>query len=59
EVVGAAAQTQKSPRSAGRESAINEGSTAAASQIIDIIDELVLVAGAGNRRFLPELKCAV
>ncbi|RBP86950.1 DNA invertase Pin-like site-specific DNA recombinase [Rhodobacter sp. 140A] len=47
EVVGAAAQTQKAPRSAGRESAVNERSTAADLQTIDITEELVLVAGAG------------
>ena len=59
EVVEAAAQMQKAPRKAGRGGSINGQSGDTDRQSIDNIDELVLVAGASNRRNLPELRCAV
>ncbi|WJS85314.1 recombinase family protein [Paracoccus sp. TOH] len=52
EVIGAAAQMQKAPREAGLANSINAQSAAADSQAIDIIGETVLVAGAGNQRYL-------
>lgn len=47
EVVGAS-QMQKAPRGAGRGGAINGQSGRMDSQAIDSIEELALVAGAGN-----------
>ena len=50
-----AIQTQKAPRGAGRGGAINARSAGADNQITDIIEELVLVAGAGSNLYLlPE-----
>lgn len=37
----------------------SDASAEADFQVIDIVDELVVVAGASNRRNLPELQCAV
>ena len=59
EVVGAAAQTQKAPRKAGRLASNSSHSADADMQAIDISSELVLVAGASYRRNLPKLRCAV
>ena len=47
EIVEAAAQMQKAPRKAGREAVISSQSAKADSHHVDIIDELVLVAGTG------------
>ncbi len=47
EIVDGAVQMQKAPREAGRGGVINGQSADADSQRIDIIGELVLVAGAG------------
>ncbi|WP_240904498.1 hypothetical protein [Rhodobacter sp. SGA-6-6] len=48
EIASAAPQMQKAPRIAGRGGAINGQSMEVDSQSIDIIGELVLVAGASN-----------
>ena len=47
EVVGAVAQTQKAPRKAGRGGSNSVQSAEADFQSADIVEELVLVAGAG------------
>ena len=47
EVVGAVAQTQKAPRKAGRGGSNSVQSAKADFQTADIVEELVLVAGAG------------
>ena len=59
EIIGAAEQMQKAPRKAGRGGSNSVQSAEADLQCSDIVEELVLVAGARNRSHLPALKCAV
>ena len=53
EVVDSAAQMQKTPRGAGCKAAINRQSADTEFQSIDLVGELVLVAGAHFQKFLP------